>query len=658
MSWLIITEKQSAAKRIASLLFKDAEALKRGKIVYYYSKSNDAYVLGLKGHIVELDFPKRFRSWTKTKLLDLINSELVTVEKEKAIISLLRDLAKKATRVTIATDYDREGELIGLEAVEIIRNVKKDVKVDRARFSAITREEIAKSFAKPEELDVNLAYSALARQKIDLIWGAVLTRLLSLGSRRFGKDFLSAGRVQTPTLRLIVEREREIENFKPEKYYEISLDVGFVVKHPRKFKDFSLAKEAISKIGEFAFVKNFEVKEREEPKPVPFNTTEFLKEASMFMPPHVAMSIAENLYIKGYISYPRTDNTIYPESLDLLKIVKEFRNSEFAKEAEKVLEQEEIVPSKGKKKTTDHPPIYPTSVAKRSELTKEEWTIYELVVRRFFATLAKNAIWELRRAELESGGLKFVALGRILIDPGWRDIYIYSRAESSFLPVLRVGEKLRVIEKKLEEKETRPPPRFTSASLIKLMEKLNLGTKSTRHEILKKLLSRGYVVGNPYRPTQIAFSVIDVLREKAETITLPEMTAKLEKEMDEIAEGKKSEEEVVLESRKLLEKIISKIKIEEISERLQEGVKKDKVIGNCPKCGKELVLRKAKKRFIGCSWYPKCDFSLPLPQKGTLSITGKNCEKHGAKILRIKGKKTWSFCPICNAEGFLIKQSL
>ncbi|MEM4504126.1 MAG: DNA topoisomerase I, partial [Archaeoglobaceae archaeon] len=588
----------------------------------------------------------------KTKLLDLINSDLVMVEKEKAIVSLLRELAKKSQRVTIATDYDREGELIGLEAVEIIRTVKGDVKVDRARFSAITKEEIAKAFAKPENLDLNLAKSALARQKIDLIWGAVLTRFISLSSGRLGRDFLSVGRVQTPTLRLIVEREREIENFKPEKYYEISLDLGFIAKHPKKFKDLSSAKEAISRVGEFALVKNFETKRRVESKPTPFNTTEFLREASAFMSPHVAMSVAENLYINGYISYPRTDNTVYPESLDLLRIVEALKDSEFSKEAKKVLEQETIVPSKGKKRTTDHPPIYPTSVAKRGDLTKEEWIIYELVVRRFLATLAKDAIWEIRRAELESEGIEFIAIGKKLLEPGWREIYVYSKTEEVALPMLSVGEKLRIIDKRLEEKETRAPPRFSSASLIKLMEKLNLGTKSTRHEILKKLVSRGYVAGNPYRPTQIAFSVIDVLREKAETITLPEMTAKLEKEMDKIAEGKKSEEEVVLESRKLLEEIMSKIKIEEISGKLREGVKKDKVIGECPRCGKELVLRrsKAKKRFIGCNGYPECNFSLPLPQKGSLIITEKKCEKHGTKILRVRDKKTWSFCPICNTK--------
>ncbi|MEM1576230.1 MAG: DNA topoisomerase I [Archaeoglobaceae archaeon] len=653
MSWLIITEKQNAAERIAKILFKDVKTLKKGKISYYHSPSGDAYVIGLKGHILELDFPKKFRSWTKTKLLDLINAYFIKEEKEKEIISLLKELAKKAERVTIATDFDREGELIGVEALEII--ARDDLKVDRARFSAITKEEILKAFNSPAKVDFNLANSALARQKIDLIWGAVLTRFISLSSGRLGKDFLSVGRVQTPTLRLIVEREKEIENFKPEKYYEIFIDLkNFSAKHPERYKDINEAKKVLSKVGENAIVRNFKSITRAEAKPIPFNTTEFLRVASNFMPPHMAMSIAENLYINGYISYPRTDNTVYPASLNLLEIAKAFLNSDFAKEAKIVLSQKEIVPSRGKKETTDHPPIYPTAVAKRNELSANEWKIYELIVRRFLATLAENAIWEIRSVELDSNGVRFVAGGRELIKPGWREIYNYSKAEEIRLPVLRVGETIRIMNKKIQEKETKPPPRFSPSTLIKLMEKLNLGTKSTRHEIIKKLLSRGYIDGNPYRPTQIAFSVIDVLKDKAETITLPEMTAKLEDEMDKIAEGTKSESEVVSESRKMLLEILKNIHEDNVATKLKEGLKKYKIIGKCPNCGKEILIRKSRagKRFIGCSGYPDCKFSLPLPQKGSIYVTAKTCKDHDIRILKIRSKKSWIFCPLCNYNEF------
>ena len=657
MSWLIITEKQNAAERIAKILFRDVRTLKRGKVSYYHSPSTNAFVLGLKGHIIELDFPKKFRSWTKTKLLDLINAELVKEEKEKEIISLLKELAKNAERVTIATDYDREGELIGVEALEIIS--RNGLKVDRARFSAITKDEILKAFQNPSKVDFNLASSAMARQKIDLIWGAVLTRFISVSSGRLGRDFLSVGRVQTPTLRLIVEREREIENFRPEKFYEILLEFdGFSARHPKRYTDPEKAREIFLKVGEYATVENYSSTRKSEAKPVPFNTTEFLRAASAFMPPHMAMSIAENLYINGYISYPRTDNTAYPPSLNLREIVRAFLDSEFSREAKIVLDQNEISPSRGKKETTDHPPIYPTAVASRKELTANEWKIYELIVRRFLATLAENAVWEIRNAELESNGVKFLGGGRRLVSPGWREIYIYSRAGEVNLPVLRVGERLKIRNKRIEEKETKPPPRFSPATLIKLMERLNLGTKSTRHEIIKKLISRGYIDGNPYRPTNIAFSVIDVLKEKAETITLPDMTARLEEEMDRIAEGRKSEEEVVMESRRMLYEILKNIGDGEVTTKLKEGINRDKVVGKCPKCGKEILIRKSKtgKRFIGCSGYPECNFSLPLPQKGSIYVTTKYCKDHEVRILKIKGKKPWSFCPICNYNEFLKSQ--
>ncbi len=652
MSWLIITEKDNAARRIASLLFDDVRTINEKRVKYYHSPSKNAYVIGLKGHVVELDFPKEFNNWRNTPLSELLRAGMVKKIKEKTIVSLLKKLAKSAERVTIATDYDREGELIGVEALEIIQEVNPAVKVDRVRYSAITRQDILKAFSNPVKVDFNLANAALARQKIDLIWGAVLTRLISVHAGRMGRDFLSVGRVQTPTLRLIVEREREIEEFKPEKYYEIFVEFdGFSAKHPKRYGSKGEAEVVLSKIGEFAIVLSYDSRRREENRPIPFNTTEFLREASKFMPPHRAMAVAENLYMNGYISYPRTDNTVYPSSLDLVGIVREL-SAAFPKETDVVLSQSKIVPSRGRRETKDHPPIYPTAVARRSELGREEWLIYELVVRRFLATLAPKAVWEIRKAELESNGVRFVASGRRLVKKGWREIYVYSKAEESDLPILSIGSRLRILRKHLEEKKTKPPARYTASSLIKLMEKLNLGTKSTRHEILKKLVTRRYVHGNPFRPTQTAFSVIDVLKEVAETITLPEMTAKLESEMDMIAEGKKSEEEVVEESKVMLARILKNIDYEKLSASLKEGIRRDKVLGSCPECGAELVLRKskAKKRFIGCSNYPECSFTLPLPQSGAIYLSAKTCSKHGLKEIRIRTKKGyWNLgCPYCN----------
>jgi DNA topoisomerase-1 len=656
-AWLIITEKDNTARRISSILFKDVKRTKKYGINVYHSESSNAFVIGLKGHIIQLDFPEEYNNWSKIPLESLLRADISKKIKEKNLVKLLKEIAKEVGRVTVATDYDREGELIGVEALEIIREVNKDVVFDRARYSAITPSDIKKAFSELKKVDFNLAKSAETRQKIDLIWGAVLTRLISLSSGRLGKDFLSVGRVQSPTLRLIVERENEIKNFKPEKYWEIYADFIkddelFTCKHVTRFSTEIDARKAFERIGERAEVIKFEKEEKREKPPVPFNTTEFLREASKFMSPSRAMSVAESLYMSGYISYPRTDNTVYPHTLNLKSIASMFLESDFRKEVEFVLAQKRVRATRGRVESKDHPPIYPTAVASKNKLTKEEWTIYELVVRRFLATISPDALWIIKKGELDSNGERFRFNAKQIVEKGWRMIYIYSKIEEFYVPDLSVGELIEVVDKRLEEKETKPPPRYSTGNLIAIMEKLGLGTKSTRHEILNKLYSRRYVFGNPLRPTQTAFAVIEALKENAENITQPEMTSKLEKDMDKIAEGMMSDKEVIDESVRFLEEILSSVDRKSLSRKLREGVRKDRVVGSCPECGKELIVRKARggKRFIGCQGFPDCKFTLPLPQNGTLYITSKLCENHRINMIRIKTKKGyWDLgCPYCN----------
>ena len=650
--WLIVTEKDNTARRIASILFGSVTTKKVNGINVYYSKDGKSAVIGLKGHIVELDYPKEYNNWSRVPLKSLLRAKLVKRVKERRIAQALEKLAKEADRVTIATDYDREGELIGFEALEIIKKVNPHVKVDRAKYSAITPSEIKSAFQNRSRVNYNLAKAAETRQIVDLMWGAVLTRLISLSSGRMGKDFLSVGRVQSPTLRFIVEREKEIRDFVPTPYWEITAvfrnSEKFEAKHIKKFLKKEEAERVFAKIGRHAVVKKFVEKDVVENRPIPFNTTEFLREAGKFMPPDRAMSIAENLYMNGYISYPRTDNTVYPPSLNLKALTRQFLNSEFRKEAEIALSY--MKPSRGKRETKDHPPIYPVSVARKGELSGDEWKIYELVVRRFLATLSPPAIWAVRQVEVDASGEVFKASGRQIVEKGWRDVYTYVKTEETYLPKLEVGQTLQILSKKLHEKKTKPPGRYTMSSIIKLMEKYNLGTKSTRHEILKKLYTRGYVRGNPIRPTEVAFAVIDALKKEAEVITLPDMTAKLEQDMDRIEEGRLDQKEVVKESATFLESVLEKVDTEELGRVLREGIKRDRVVGSCPECGKELEIRKAKGRFIGCSGYPDCRFTLPLPQKGRLEVTAKKCDKHDMSILRLRPSKgkSWTFCPYCS----------
>ncbi len=507
-------------------------------------------------------------------------------------------------------------------------------------------------------VDYDLAASGEARQIIDLVWGAVLTRFISKTSGRLGKEFLSVGRVQSPTLALIVDREKEIEAFKPEPYWEIYADLEKKLRvHHAKGKIWDKAEvdKIIANLGPEGVVKSIEKKPRYDRPPTPFDTTGFISAASAFgFSAANAMRIAEWLYTNGFISYPRTDNTVYPPSIDLKALVVMFTKGAFAKEAQRLLKGK-MVPTRGKRSTTDHPPIYPTALVDKNELKEDQWKIYELVVRRFFATLAEQCAWEISNLKVEIGKEPFQASGARLIEAGWRAYYPYSKSEEHILPELKEGERLKVLGHEVASKETQPPARYGQGRLIKLMDELGLGTKSTRHDIISKLYARAYVHGNPMKPTNTAYAVVDTLEKYASAITKPEMTQTLEKDMTSISERNIKEAEVIEKSREMLTSICSELteNEEEIGTSLREGLRTDKIVGKCEKCSSELIIRRGRRgsRFIGCSGYPNCKFTLPLPRFGTLLVTDKECDVHHMNHVRIinKGKRPWDLgCPHCN----------
>ncbi|HWQ20111.1 MAG TPA: DNA topoisomerase I [Methanotrichaceae archaeon] len=654
---LIIAEKHDAAKRIAQILAGSKPKTSRVSGVDTY-QFDDKVIMGLSGHIVEVDYPPGYNNWQKVDFRDLIHADLVTKPTQEKIVDALRKLGAQADKVTIATDYDREGELIGVEALKIAREVNPGIEADRVRYSAITKGEIQEAFSKPGEVDFDLASSGEARQVIDLVWGAALTRFISLTSGRLGKEFLSVGRVQSPTLALIVDREKEIEAFKPEPYWEIYVDLEKEVRvHHEKGRIWDKAEvdRIVAGIGPVGVVEKITKSPRRDKPPTPFDTTSFISAASgIGFSAANAMRIAEDLYVNGFISYPRTDNTVYPASIDLKSLVVMFLKSPFQDLAGKLLKGK-MVPTKGKRSTTDHPPIYPTSVADKKELKDDQWKIYELVTRRFFATLAEESVWEVSSLKVRIGKELFRASGARLLEAGWREYYPYSKSEERILPELSVGERLKVLGHEVLAKETEPPARYGQGRLIKLMDELGLGTKSTRHDIISKLYARAYVQGNPIKPTNTAYAVVDALEKYAPTITKPEMTQTLENSMISISEKKTKEEAVIGESRQMLDQVFDELlsNREEIQISLRDGLRTDKIVGKCQQCNSELLVRRSRRggRFIGCSGYPNCKFTLPLPKMGTLLVTDKVCEQHGMNHVRIitKGKRPWDLgCPHCN----------
>ncbi|MBS1264174.1 MAG: Reverse gyrase 1 [Methanonatronarchaeales archaeon] len=658
---LVISEKDNAASRIADILSGGTSSSKRVNGVNTY-RFDDAVVIGLRGHIVNIDYPSEYDDWNGVEPRDLVHAPMEQVVTGTRIASALRGFSD-ADAVIVATDYDREGELIGVEALRLLEESGLNAGVYRARFSSLTEDDVKRAFDELEEIDYDLAAAGEARQKIDLMWGASLTREISLMARRYGENFLSVGRVQTPTLAMIVDKEHEREAFVPEPYWEVGAMLGadeeFETEHRgNRFWDHDEGLSAYEGLGETATVISVVKKRSRDRPPAPFNTTAFQRAASSIgYSPARAMRIASDLYTAGYISYPRTDNTVYPDGLNLRSTVEMFRGSHFDRYASALLERERMKPTRGKKQTTDHPPIYPVSVAEEQKLSSDEWKIYELVVRRFFATLADPAIREHVRSDFDSNGEPLKANGTRIVKKGWRWFYPYRSVKEVILPDLEEGAVLEVVSTEIEEKETQPPGRFGTGRLVTEMEKRNLGTKATRHGTISKLYSRGYIYGNPVKPTKTAESVIDTLEDYAPLVTTPDMTAELEEDMSRIAEGELVDSEVVEESREMLDEAFRDFeeREDEIQNSLREGLRSDREVGSCPDCGETLVIRRSRRggRFVGCSGYPDCTYTLPLPRRGNLIVTKTICDEHGlhgVKVVPNSGRPWDLGCPICNYE--------
>ena len=670
---LIITEKNDAAKKIAGILSTDGVQTDSYLKVPYYlfadGEGGQSVAVGLKGHVVQVDFPPEFSEWRKVEPRALIDAPLVKTETAKSVVRTVKKLAADASSLIIATDYDREGELIGLEALNLAaeENIKLVRTVRRARFSALTSGEIQRAFSHLDHLSEPLARAGEARQDIDLIWGATLTRFVSLATGRLGSQFLSVGRVQTPTLVLVVEREKERRAFVSEPFWVVKVDLDsegqrFSALHKEeRFTDEVRATSVFEKLAGPGTVTAIKQTSRKVQRPAPFNTTSFTMAAtSLGFGAAAAMRVAEDLYMSGHISYPRTDNTVYPSSLDLREALQILAQGEFAREAATLLALPALHPSRGDKRTTDHPPIYPTGSPRRGELGDREWRLYELVARRFMATLADDAVMESNRVDVNLSGEPFVARGNRVVSAGWFEYYPYSRQKDLELPLLHEGDLVQLVDKQIDARETQPPARYGQGPLIELMEKYNLGTKATRHSIIQNLYDRGYVHGNPVEPTEMGIKLAEALQEYAPRIASPEMTAELEKDMDLISERDLTKEQVVAISRDLLREAYGLLEQnrQQLASKIYEGITDDRILGDCPKCGVKrirIIRSKAtKKRFVGCEGYPDCDQTYPLPQRGDIIGTGEICTQCGSpKIKVLGGRRPWILCldPHCPTKA-------
>lgn len=613
------------------------------------------------GHLFTLA-QKEKRS--KIPTFDLVWKPTYEVDKNagfsKPYAELIRKLAKNADEFIASADNDIEGELISMNCIRFLCGAKN---AKRMIFSTLTATDLQNAYENvAPSLNLGLVRAGEARHWLDWVWGINLSKAAtsSVSKEIGGFRPLSIGRVQGPTLTILAKREREILAFIPEPYWEIFADLEFgkeATHKDERFFDKNKAKTIFEKVkNKPAKVANVEKNVVKVNPPTPFDLTSLQMEAyrCFGMSPKMTSSVAQNLYTEALISYPRTSSQKLPIGIGYGKIIQKIaRQPRFKAEAELVL-KDKLIPNEGGKTDPAHPAIYPTGEVPK-KLKQEELALYDLITRRFLACFGKPGEREHTHIEFNINGEPFILVGSRTVKIEWQRLYSpYSKTSEIELPNLKVGEQYSQ-KTRVEEKETQPPKRYTPASIIKILEKNNLGTKATRAQIVDILYQRNYVEDQHIKVTGLGLAIVDTFKKFAPDILSVKLTSSFEASMDAI-EAKPSALDGVLEdAKKVLIKICEKFDANKkdigigLAGALQKTEHEQRTICSCPNCGKGemrvIVSRKTKKRFAACNQYPNCRTTWPIPQYGLLKVTDKKCNCGTPFVLIIsKGKRPWELC--------------
>ncbi|MBD3389219.1 MAG: DNA topoisomerase I [Candidatus Altiarchaeales archaeon] len=661
MRTLVVTEKPNVAERIANSLGK-ATRKTHGGVAYY--EVGDTVVAPAVGHIYGLR-ERKSKGWVYP-VFDIEWAPSYSINKSSAFtkkyLNNIKHLSKDCQRFINACDYDVEGEVIGYNVIKHACGADPlSEKVRRVKYSTLTKDSILKAFEKIGPIDKGLADAGLARHSLDWYWGINLSRALS-NAARSAKRYatLSIGRVQGPTLKVLAKRERSIQAFKPETYWQVEMqcrkETDFTSMHEAdKFSEQEKADAVKEKCGDKARVSDVQSRKYKQTPPYPFDLTTLQTEAykHLNIDPRRTLEIAQSLYTNAYISYPRTSSQQIPEDIDCRKIITDLkRQGDYGVLCEKLLEKKKLKPTNGKKKDPAHPAIHPTGEMP-ARLDAQHKRVYDLVTRRFLASFGEHAVRQSVSVKLDNNGETFIAKGNTTVEKGWHTYYgPYAKFEENLLPVLEKGDDVDVRDVLVHEKETKPPKRFTPASIIKEMEKRNIGTKATRSQIVDILFRRGYLHGKTIEVTKLGLSVVDALNKYCPEVLSDKLTRKFEEDMEQIQEGKLTSEEVIDDGRRTLENILAEFKENELkigtalADSILEAKRRASSLGPCPVCKNDLVVRKSRYggHFIGCTGYPKCTHTWPLPKDPVKKIGEcKHCG-YAMMIVMPKGKRKWSFC--------------
>ncbi len=626
-----------------------------------------------------------YREWARSAKKGLEKSFLIwdtVLEVSKVHCSDVRDLTIEKAHTYVANgflthncDFDIEGSLIGYTILKYACG-GADQRAKRMKFSTLTTKDLRESYENMlPRLDFPLAYAGMCRHEVDWLYGVNLSRALTQSAYRASQQYatLSTGRVQGPTLRYVVEREREVSSFVPIPYWTIAarvdvdgVEVEAEFEHERLGRKSEAQKIAAAASGKWGKVENLDSKKFRIRPAVPFDLSALQSEAYRHFgfTPRASLGIAERLYLDAMISYPRTSSQKLPPTVGYENILRGLsERPEYEKNAKLLLEQGGLKPNEGRKEDPAHPAIYPTGNGANRKLEAREQKVYDLIVKRFMASFCGTALKQSEKATIEVASHRFFLRGSRILDKGWIGFYEpYAKFEEIMLPPLTVGQEVRFAVVRSEEKFSQPPPRFNPSSLLKLMEEVGIGTKATRADIIDTLYRRGYITDERIVATPLAFQVIDVLSQHCPRVVDVKFTHELEEMMDRIERGEEEREHVVMETVKNLRPIVEELKLreQEIGRELSKTIKAMRIAERtfktpCPQCGATIqVIRslRTKKRFIGCSGYfqkQQCRFSLPLPQMGDLTLLDKRCPECGFQMIqvRIRGRRPMISCPQC-----------
>lgn len=678
MHTLIICEKPSAAKAIAEALAegKPKKFGEKNAVWYEFERSGKKHIaVPAVGHLFTLK--QKGKGWS----YPVFDIEWIPSYQASKLSSFsepyfknIESLTSEADDFIIATDYDDEGEIIG---VNILNFICKKKEAARMKFSTMTTEELIESYTNAnKKLDKNLAESGFARHYLDWYWGINMTRALTNSIKAANKRFriLSTGRVQGPVLHMLTKHEKKIQAFVPTPFWQLELHVKIgknssIAEYTKdKIWDKEEARKALKKASvKSAKVREITRKNMTQSPPKPYNTTSMLADIYRYFgySPLQGMNIAENLYQAGYISYPRTASEKLPKDIGYSKIITALGKAGYSKEASILLKKSELKPEEGTKSDSAHPAIYPTAQTPKT-LGGVQQKVYDLIVRRFMACFGDPAKRQSQKVALDAGDEMFIITGKKTVEAGWLALYgKYGQREDIILPDMKEGDSVDVTKTEMLDKATQPPARFSQGSVLKEMEARSLGTKATRSTILQILYNRGYVIGDSIEVTELGMSLSDVLERNVPDLISEKLTKHFEEKCDAIERGELTREALLDEAKKKIEKIGTSFKQREkkIGEDLTKAViatqDKQNILGKCNSCGGTLKVHKnwrTRKRFVGCSGYPKgCRTGYPLPREGVIFSTPKICDQCKTPIIQVRmpGRRPFRMCldPECKTKS-------